>query len=100
MSRAAPSRLDRLRERLSQRLLVTSLTNIRYLTGFETSNAALLVDPRGPVTLFTDSRYIEAAEAVAGVEAVLTTRSLTLDLASRLRGSTSSAAFEVSKPVR
>ena len=86
MSQAAPSRLDRLRERLSQRLLVTSLTNIRYLTGFESSNAALLVDPRGPVTLFTDSRYIEAAEAVAGVEAVLTTRSLTLDLASRLRG--------------
>jgi Xaa-Pro aminopeptidase len=83
---AAPSRLDRLRERLTGRLLVTDLANILYLTGFESSNAALLVEPRGTVKLFTDSRYIEDAEAVTGVEAVLTGRSLLLDLARRLRG--------------
>jgi Xaa-Pro aminopeptidase len=80
------TRLDRLRERLDQRLLVTSLVNIRYLTGFETSNAALLVDPKGPVQLFTDFRYIETAQAIPEVEAVLAKRTLMLDLADRLRG--------------
>ncbi len=80
------TRLDRLRERLDQRLLVTSLVNIRYLTGFETSNAALLVDPKGRVQLFTDFRYIETAEEVPEVEAVLTKRSLMADLSGRLRG--------------
>ena len=39
------SRLERLQASLKQRLLVTNLVNIRWLTGFETSNAALLVDP-------------------------------------------------------
>ncbi|HUK44097.1 MAG TPA: Xaa-Pro peptidase family protein [Gaiellaceae bacterium] len=80
------ARLDRLRERLDQPLLVTSLVNINYLTGFETSNAALLVDPDGPVQLFTDFRYIEGAGEVDGVEAVLAKRSLMLDLSTRLRG--------------
>ena len=56
------SRLDALRARLEERLLVTNLVNIRYLTGFETSNAALLVDPDGAARLFTDFRYIEDAE--------------------------------------
>jgi Xaa-Pro aminopeptidase len=82
----AATRLDRLRSSLRQRLLVTSLVNIRYLTGFETSNAALLVDPKGTVKLFTDFRYIEAAEEIAGVDAVLTRRSLMVDLSKRLRG--------------
>ncbi len=80
------TRLDRLRHSLHQRLLVTNLVNIRYLTGFETSNAALLVDPRGPVKLFTDFRYIEAAEALLGIDAVLTRRSLMVDLSKRLKG--------------
>jgi len=80
------TRLDRLRERLDHRLLITSLVNIRYLTGFDTSNAALLVDPKGPVHLYTDFRYIEVAQAVPDVEAVLAKRSLMLDLAGRLRG--------------
>jgi Xaa-Pro aminopeptidase len=80
------TRLERLQGSLQQRLLVTSLVNIRYLTGFESSNAALLVDPKGPVTLFTDFRYIEGAEAVPGVEAVLAKRSLMVDLSKRLRG--------------
>jgi Xaa-Pro aminopeptidase len=91
VTRAAPSRLDRLRHALAGRLLVTNLVNIRYLTGFESSNAALLVDPHGPARLFTDFRYIESAEAVAGVEAVLAKRALMLDLAKRLRGK---VAFE------
>ena len=80
------SRLERLQASLKQRLLVTNLVNIRWLTGFETSNAALLVDPRGSAELFTDFRYIEAAGAISGVEAVLAPRSLMVDLAGRLRG--------------
>jgi Xaa-Pro aminopeptidase len=80
------SRLDALRARLEQRLLVTSLDNIRYLTGFVTSNAALLVDPDGPAQLFTDFRYIEDARSIPNVEAELTRRSLLGDLAERLSG--------------
>lgn len=44
-------------------LLVTDLKNVRYLTGFSGSNAALLLDSGGPegseaaVTLATDGRY-------------------------------------------
>ncbi|MEI8104857.1 MAG: aminopeptidase P family protein [Actinomycetes bacterium] len=80
------TRLDTLRARLDQRLLVTNLVNVSYLTGFEASNAALLVDPDGPTQLFTDFRYIEAAEAVPGVEATLTKRALVHDLSDRLSG--------------
>jgi Xaa-Pro aminopeptidase len=77
-------RIDTLRARLEEPLLVTSAVNVRYLTGFESSNAALLVDPQGPAELYTDFRYIEAAAGVAGVEAVQTKRALLRDLAERL----------------
>jgi Xaa-Pro aminopeptidase len=80
------ARLDALRSRLDERLLVTNLVNILYLTGFESSNAALLVDPGGATELFTDFRYIETAEALDGVEAVETKRAVLRDLAERLNG--------------
>jgi len=80
------SRLDALRGRLDERLLVTNLVNIRYLVGFDTSNAALLVDPGGPTRLYTDFRYIATAEEVPGVEAVQAKRFLLTDLAGRLHG--------------
>jgi Xaa-Pro aminopeptidase len=80
------SRLDELRARLAERLLVTNLDNIQYLTGFESSNAALLVDPAGGSTLYTDFRYFEVAEAVPGVQADLGKRALMRDLGRRLRG--------------
>jgi Xaa-Pro aminopeptidase len=80
------SRLERLQASLKQRLLVTNEVNVRYLTGFETTNGALLVDPKGSAKLFTDFRYIEGAEGIPGVEAVLTKRSLMVDLSKRLRG--------------
>ena len=54
--------------RLDAPLLVTDLTNILYLTGFDSSNAALIVEPGGGATLYTDFRYIESARAVEGVE--------------------------------
>ena len=80
------TRIERLRKRLTEPLLVTNLVNISYLTGFESSNAALLVGPKGPVRLFTDGRYIDAAGEIAGVHAELTKRALVLDLAERLKG--------------
>ena len=81
------SRIEALRERLTERLLVTDLVNVAYLTGFESSNAALLVDSGGDsAQLFTDFRYFEEAQQVPGVEAVLAKRSLMRDLAERLSG--------------
>jgi Xaa-Pro aminopeptidase len=80
------SRLETLRNRLDERLLVTNLVNIRYLTGFDSTNAGLLVDPEGPAVLYTDFRYFEAAEQVPGVQAELTRRALMRDLAERLTG--------------
>jgi Xaa-Pro aminopeptidase len=79
------SRIDRLRELLEEPLLVTNLVNVLYLTGFESSNAALFVEP-DRVRLFTDFRYLEAAEAVEGVEVVQTKRSLIAWLADDLNG--------------
>lgn len=46
-------------------LLVTHLPNVRYLSGFSGSSAALLVS-REHAVLFTDGRYAEQAENEAG----------------------------------
>jgi len=78
-------RIDRLRESLEEPLLVTNPTNIYYLFGFKSSNAALLVEEEG-VRLFTDFRYAEAARAINGVEFQETKRALLWDLAGRLSG--------------
>jgi Xaa-Pro aminopeptidase len=78
-------RIDRLRELLEEPLLVTNLVNVLYLTGFDSSNAALLVEP-DRVRLFTDFRYLETAQAIEGVEAVETKRSLIAWLADELGG--------------
>jgi Xaa-Pro aminopeptidase len=61
------NRLERLASRLEERLLVTGLVNVRYLTGLASSNAAVLVDPSGDATLYTDFRYAEAASEIDGV---------------------------------
>src|SRR5437879_9418467 len=42
--------------------LITSLVNVRYLTGLASSNAALLLPADGEGLLATDSRYALAAE--------------------------------------
>ncbi len=63
------SRLHHLSQDLTEPLLVTNLTNIRYLTGFTGSNASLLVNPSRAVFL-TDGRYGEtAAELVRALPA-------------------------------
>jgi Xaa-Pro aminopeptidase len=60
-------RLQRLQERIEDPLLVTTEANVFYLTGFESSNAALLVE-RDRVRLFTDFRYAESARRIQDVE--------------------------------
>ena len=42
--------------------LITNLTNVRYLSGFTGSNAALLMSPKNS-TLITDGRYRDQAAA-------------------------------------
>jgi Xaa-Pro aminopeptidase len=68
---------------LTEPLLVSAPVNVRYLTGFESTNAALLVEPER-VRLFTDFRYAERAREVEGVEFEETPRYLYTELAGRL----------------
>jgi Xaa-Pro aminopeptidase len=81
------ARIERLRSELeglaAESFLVTDEVNVRYLSGFESSNAALLVQA-GRVLLFTDGRYVEAARTVPGVEVVQAERELAPDLGRRL----------------
>ena len=79
------SRIERLAELLEEPLLITNPVNILYLTGFDSSNAALFVEP-DRVRLFTDFRYIESAQAIEGVEAVQTKRALIAWLSENLSG--------------
>ena len=67
------TRLSRLQEHLKpgQHFFVTNLINVRYLTGFTGSNAALLVT-ESDATLATDSRYeIQAREQVPDLQALI-----------------------------
>ena len=80
------TRIERLAGGLDEPLLVTSLVNVRYLTGFVSSNAAVLVDPAGEATLYTDFRYAEAARHVDGVTFEETPRAVLAALAERLSG--------------
>ncbi|HXV57387.1 MAG TPA: Xaa-Pro peptidase family protein [Gaiellaceae bacterium] len=80
-------RIERLRGELdalgAATFLVTNLVNVRYLTGFASSNAAALVG-RERVLLATDGRYAEAAGEVEGVEALTAERDLLAWLGTRL----------------
>src|ERR671935_3310897 len=70
-------RIEKLRQEMDDAsaasFLVSNPINVRYLTGFESSNAFLLLK-HGEALLLTDGRYIEAARGVAGVEAVIVDR--------------------------
>src|ERR687888_2565154 len=61
------ARVERLRSKLEEPLLVSNPTNVLYLTGFHSSNPALLVEP-DRLRLFSDFRYREAGNAIEGVE--------------------------------
>lgn len=80
------NRIERVASRLEDPLLVTGLVNVRYLTGLQSSNAAVLVDPAGEATLYTDFRYAEAAREVEGVAFHQTPRYVVTALAELLSG--------------
>ena len=77
------ARLGRLQELVAEleaeALLVTNATNVLYLTGFASSNAAVLASAEH-LWLLTDGRYVEAARGVEGVEVVRAERDLYGDL--------------------
>jgi Xaa-Pro aminopeptidase len=79
------TRVSKLQSSLESPLLVSNAVNVRYLVGFASSNAALLVEPER-VRLFSDFRYAEAGRAIDGVEFVETKRSLFAALAGELSG--------------
>ena len=83
----AGPRAERLRARLEElgaaTFLVTNPVNVAYLTGFRSSNAALIVSA-DRMLLATDGRYAQAARSVAEVEVVVAARELLADLARRL----------------
>ena len=64
-------------------LLATNSVNVRYLTGFDSSNAAVLVDG-DHVLVATDGRYAEAARALEGAEPVESDRDIFGFLGTRL----------------
>jgi Xaa-Pro aminopeptidase len=77
------SRIARLAALLDEPLLVAGppyvlggQANVRYLTGLQSSNAAVLVEPDGSATLYTDFRYANRARCLGGVEVVETARGL------------------------
>jgi Xaa-Pro aminopeptidase len=79
-------RTDRLRAALEEPLLVSDPANLFYLSGFESTNAALLVAPDGAPRLFTDFRYAATARSLDGFDVVETKRNLYADLAQLLEG--------------
>ena len=85
---ATAGRVERLAALLDEPLLVTSGVNVRYLTGLESSNAAVVVEPDGEASLFTDFRYAQKAARVEGVRFQQTARALLADLTTRLAGRT------------
>jgi Xaa-Pro aminopeptidase len=78
-------RIERLQAQLKQPLLVSNAVNLRYLTGFKSTNSALLVE-EDAARLYTDFRYADAARQVGGVEFVQTRRDLWGHLAELLSG--------------
>jgi Xaa-Pro aminopeptidase len=85
-SSTSSKRIKRLEKTLEEPLLVTDLVNVFYLTGVESSNAALLVDPGSRPRLFTDARYSEAAREATSVKVEEVPRAIIGVLAGTLEG--------------
>ncbi|MGN6215554.1 MAG: aminopeptidase P family N-terminal domain-containing protein, partial [Solirubrobacterales bacterium] len=85
--RGRGERLERqLAERELDRMLVTDLTNVRYLTGFTGTNGACICGP-GVRLFLTDFRYTERAKAeVEGWETVTVANDWLKGIAERLDG--------------
>jgi Xaa-Pro aminopeptidase len=87
------TRIERLAALLEDPLLVAGppyvlggQANVRYLTGLQSSNSAVLVEPDASATLYTDFRYATRARALEGVEVVETARGLLPAVAELLTG--------------
>jgi Xaa-Pro aminopeptidase len=85
--RGRGDRLEKLlAERELDRMLVTDLTNVRYLTGFTGTNGACVCGP-GARLFFTDFRYSERAAAeVEGWETLTISTDWMAGIAERLGG--------------
>jgi Xaa-Pro aminopeptidase len=84
-------RISQLREKIEpaglDAVLVTDLTNVRYLTGFSGSNGSVLVTQRD-ATFFSDPRYrARAGDLVQGAEVVIYQDRLTDELSGRTSSS-------------
>ncbi|MGU3653289.1 M24 family metallopeptidase [Mycolicibacterium sp. A43C] len=93
------ARRDRLRQRLAaadlDAMLVTDLVNVRYLSGFTGSNAALLVfAERDTPVLATDGRYVTQAAAQAPDADVVIERAVGAALAARAADGVRRLGFE------
>jgi Xaa-Pro aminopeptidase len=77
--------MERFRASVDVPFLVTNSTNVFYLSGFRSSNAALLVEQERTL-LFTDFRYAEAARQMEDVDFVQTQRSVISGVAERVQG--------------
>jgi Xaa-Pro aminopeptidase len=87
------SRVERLAALLDEPLLVAGppyvlggQANVRYLTGLESSNAAVFVEPDGTATLYADFRYAARARRIEGVTFVETPRGLVQAIGEQLSG--------------
>jgi Xaa-Pro aminopeptidase len=77
------SRVARLASQLEEPLLVAGppyvlggQANVRYLTGLQSSNSAVLVEPDGSATLYTDFRYANRARMLDGFDVAEVARGL------------------------
>ena len=87
------TRIERLASLLEEPLLVAGppyilggQANVRYLTGLASSNSAVLVEPDGSATLYTDFRYANRARSLGGVEVAEVARSLIPAIGALLSG--------------
>lgn len=97
---AIAERIPRLQQRMTEdglaAMLVSSTTNIRYLSGFAGSNGVLLVTAES-ATLLTDGRYTEQAPKelkALGVDATVDITSNLFGGAAQLIGAADSLGFE------
>jgi Xaa-Pro aminopeptidase len=89
------TRIQRLAALLEEPLLVAGppyvlggQANVRYLTGLQSSNSAVLVEPDGSATVFTDFRYANRARAIEGVAFAEVARGLIPAIGEHLSGRT------------
>jgi Xaa-Pro aminopeptidase len=87
------TRIERLAALLDEPLLVAGppyvlggQANVRYLTGLQSSNAAVLVEPDAKATLYADFRYAARGREVEGVTFVEAPRNLLAFIGEQLSG--------------